>query len=188
MVELAIVIIIIGLLIGGILKGQELVANARIAATITQIKAIAASMSTFQDKYGALPGDMPNATARLPNCPVTNDCGQWPGNGDGQIKSALLDPFAGAPATETLAFFPQLAAADLITGVNPGLGLTWGGDFPAASMAGGFNVGYFGVQGKAPFTALIPANIVHWGHYLVIHKTPSHCCGYRHDAQPSLSY
>ena len=68
LVELAIVMIIIGLLIGGILKGQELINNARVSSSVTQIKGAEAAINTFRDKYAALPGDIANAAARLPNC------------------------------------------------------------------------------------------------------------------------
>ncbi|HPD83403.1 MAG TPA: prepilin-type N-terminal cleavage/methylation domain-containing protein, partial [Alphaproteobacteria bacterium] len=56
LVELAIVMIIIGLLIGGILKGQELIANAAVTSTVAQVKGFEAAMSTFDDKYNAMPG------------------------------------------------------------------------------------------------------------------------------------
>jgi prepilin-type N-terminal cleavage/methylation domain-containing protein len=49
LVELAIVMIIIGLLIAGVLKGQELIANARVTSTVAQVKAIDAAISTFKD-------------------------------------------------------------------------------------------------------------------------------------------
>ncbi|HIL28602.1 MAG TPA: prepilin-type N-terminal cleavage/methylation domain-containing protein, partial [Micavibrio sp.] len=68
LVELAVVMIIIGLLIGGVLKGQELIANAQIASTVAGIKGIDAATSTFNDTYNAFPGDMSNALTRLPNC------------------------------------------------------------------------------------------------------------------------
>jgi prepilin-type N-terminal cleavage/methylation domain-containing protein len=44
LVELAIVMIIIGLLIAGVLKGQELIANARVTSTVAQVKAIDAAI------------------------------------------------------------------------------------------------------------------------------------------------
>ena len=57
LVELAIVMVIIGLLIGGILKGQELIKNAAISATAAQIKAFESAFVTFEDIYQAKPGD-----------------------------------------------------------------------------------------------------------------------------------
>ncbi len=68
LVELAIVMIIIGLLIGGVLKGQELISNAQVSASAAQVKATEAGISTFQDAYGAIPGDMVSPATRIPNC------------------------------------------------------------------------------------------------------------------------
>ena len=61
LVELAIVMMIIGLLIAGVLKGQEMVQNARVTNTIKQINGYQAAFVGFQDKYSALPGDMVNS-------------------------------------------------------------------------------------------------------------------------------
>ncbi len=58
LVELAIVLMIIGLLIGGILKGQELIQNARITSTIRQFKNSDAATLTFLDSHGAFLGDV----------------------------------------------------------------------------------------------------------------------------------
>src|ERR1700740_2066087 len=84
LVELAIVMIIIGLLIGGVLKGQQLITNAQITSTVAQIKAIDAATTSFRDQYAAVPGDMTNPTARVPNCVAGTNCG-IAGNGDGRI-------------------------------------------------------------------------------------------------------
>src|SRR5882757_8429247 len=84
LVELAIVMIIIGLLIGGVLKGQELIANARVASTVSQIKGIDAATSTFQDKYNGMPGDLANANNRLQNC-LAAPCLAAGANGNGLV-------------------------------------------------------------------------------------------------------
>src|SRR5450631_879960 len=83
LVELAIVMIIIGLLIAGVLKGQQLIGNAKVTAQVAQIKAIDAATSTFKDMYAALPGDISNAITRLPNCAAA-PCGVN-GGGDGNV-------------------------------------------------------------------------------------------------------
>ena len=72
LVELAIVMTIIGLLIAGILKGQQLIENARVAATVSQIRAYEAALTTFRDTYGALPGDILNANDKIPGCSNTS--------------------------------------------------------------------------------------------------------------------
>ncbi len=160
LVELAIVMIIIGLLIGGILKGQELIANAQIAATVAQVKAIDGATTTFRDKYDALPGDMATAvtgaTARLANC-----TGCTNGDGNGRLSSA---PTA-APLVEGQNFFRMLSAADLIGGIKNDGSAGWGNIYPEAKIAGGFQPGYsngvtFGLNGAPPA-----------GHYLAIVQT-----------------
>jgi prepilin-type N-terminal cleavage/methylation domain-containing protein len=83
LVELAIVMIIIGLLIAGVLKGQQLIGNAKVTAQVAQFKAIDAATSTFKDMYAALPGDILTPTTRLPNCAAA-PCNVT-GGGDGNI-------------------------------------------------------------------------------------------------------
>src|ERR1700722_13648053 len=80
LVELAIVLTIIGLLIGGILKGQQLITNARVTAQMAQIQGIEAATTTFNDTYQGLPGDLSTALTRVPNC-VTLGCTNGDGNG-----------------------------------------------------------------------------------------------------------
>lgn len=65
LIELSIVLVIIGLLIGGILQGQEMINNTRLKSTVAQVDAITAAAQTFQDKYRALPGDAPAAVATV---------------------------------------------------------------------------------------------------------------------------
>lgn len=109
LVELAVVMVIIGLLIGGVLKGQEMIANAQVTSTIAQTKAIDAATATFRDIFEAFPGDMSDATTRIAGCGACTN-----GDGNNQIDVA---PFA-AIAGESDDFFLMLEAADLVNGVN----------------------------------------------------------------------
>ncbi len=163
LVELAIVMIIIGLLIGGILKGQELVANAEIGATVAQAKAIDAATTTFRDKYDALPGDMRNVATRIANCTGCVD-----GNGNGRLGGATsLDPTA-FPGGEGRTFFPMLSAADLLGGVrNVAANLQWGDLMPAAKVGGGFHAGH-SAGGTLGSNTAAPA-----GHYLALVLNPN---------------
>lgn len=68
LVELAIALMVIGLLIGGILKGQELVENARITRLIKDITNYHTAQAIFESTYSALPGDIRNPVTRIPNC------------------------------------------------------------------------------------------------------------------------
>jgi prepilin-type N-terminal cleavage/methylation domain-containing protein len=158
LVELAIVMIIIGLLIAGVLKGQELIGNARVTATVAQIKGIDAATSTFKDTYAALPGDITTPAARLPNC--AGNC-IAPGNGDGVLGTiAAPQTFATVPAagSEQGAYFAHLNAADLITGIQPNgaVPLSFGGIFPQAKIDG---VGLIAGSIPTPSVATMPAGL-----------------------------
>jgi prepilin-type N-terminal cleavage/methylation domain-containing protein len=167
LVELAVVMIIIGLLIGGVLKGQELIANAQVTSTVAQIKGIDAATTTFRDMFDVMPGDMATPAARLPNCAAA-PC-NIAGNGDSLVNQG--GGFAAAPAVEELGFWAHLNAADLLSGLNPIGGLVWGGNFPAAEIGGGFHVGFS--PGNVALTAgSAPAANMRRGHYLALHNTP----------------
>lgn len=73
LVEIAIVLVIIGLLLGGILKGQEMITQAKIKNVIADITGVSAAMYGYQDRYRALPGDDKGATrwAGGPAVPAT---------------------------------------------------------------------------------------------------------------------
>lgn len=86
LIEIAIVLVIIGLLLGGILKGQELITSARVRNLISQQDGIKAAFYGFQDRYRALPGDYGQATSNLSGGTATAN-----GNGDGTI----LQPTGG---------------------------------------------------------------------------------------------
>ena len=81
LVEIAIVLVIIGLLLGGILKGQELITNAKVRNLADQQNAIKAAVYAFQDRFRALPGDYSQASVNLPT-----GTGTPPINGDGNAQ------------------------------------------------------------------------------------------------------
>lgn len=131
LIELAVVLIIMGLLIGGILKGRELIDSARLKRIASQLNEYRFATSAFLDKYDALPGDFSKAS-RLIQPDLRN------GNGNGIIEGAGL-----APESEALAFWSHLAGAELIG--SPGLqGDQNRGEFgkgaPATSLGGGFTI------------------------------------------------
>jgi len=80
LVEIAIVMVIIGLLLGGVLKGQAIIKNAQIKNLENSANGVATAIYTYQDRYRALPGDDPNANTRFS---VTN------GDGTGTIDDAF---------------------------------------------------------------------------------------------------
>lgn len=108
LIEIAIVLVIIGLLLGGILKGQELITNARVRNLIAQQDGIKAAFFGFQDRFRALPGDY-NAAATNINCaPACTN-----GNGNGQITASGT---AGATTDEFIAVWEHLSKSGFITG------------------------------------------------------------------------
>ena len=56
LVEIAIVMVIIGLLIGGVLKGQEMIKNAKIKRVMKTSDEMRAAVFTYQDRFGYLSG------------------------------------------------------------------------------------------------------------------------------------
>ncbi|MFN7113168.1 MAG: prepilin-type N-terminal cleavage/methylation domain-containing protein [Alphaproteobacteria bacterium] len=163
LVELAIVMTIIGLLIGGILKGQEMIITARVNATIAQVKGYEAAVTTFKDVYDAVPGDMPNASEKLPGCnancnPFAAGAGngqvgavEWLGSWDTQTVSPMPLPPSSA-ADETTLFWLHLLKADMIGGITDAAlrnqAATWGETHPVSKFSGGFVVG----MGNGAFT------------------------------------
>jgi prepilin-type N-terminal cleavage/methylation domain-containing protein len=149
LVELAIVLVIIGLIIGGILKGQELIAGARLKSTLTDIDAIRAASATFQDRYGGFPGDYYQAQAQLgtPNGVTwaTPGCngGDQLCDGDGIIEG-------NGRTNETLLFWQHVTLANLISGIEVAASVddSIGVGLPSASIGGGLAVQYQAIGGR----------------------------------------
>ncbi|PTN31935.1 prepilin-type N-terminal cleavage/methylation domain-containing protein [Desulfonatronum sp. SC1] len=110
LVEIAIVLVIIGLLLGGILKGQEMITNSRVKNAINNIQGVTAAVYAYNDRYSALPGDDRNAAPAR----GTAWSSTTPGNGNGIIGTATGNPFT--TTGENLTFWQHLRAAGFITG------------------------------------------------------------------------
>ena len=107
LIEIAIVLVIIGLLLGGILKGQELITSARVRNLISQQDGIKAAFFGFQDRFRAFPGDYTQATTNIANVAATAACNNGNGNGNGQVEAA---------ANEMVLAWEHLSKAGFITG------------------------------------------------------------------------
>jgi prepilin-type N-terminal cleavage/methylation domain-containing protein len=83
LVEIAIVLVIIGLLLGGILKGQELINSAKVKNLANDFRVIPTYIYAYQDKFKSLPGDDPAADTHLPGGAAADK-----GNGNGVIDGA----------------------------------------------------------------------------------------------------
>ncbi|VAW54883.1 hypothetical protein MNBD_GAMMA05-1840 [hydrothermal vent metagenome] len=140
LIEIAIVLVIIGLLLGGVLKGQELINTARVRALNNTVDGITAAWFSFQDRYRAYPGDYPLAATNLP-APVVAMV-----NGDG---NGLVGDAAGAASpTERSQAWVQLQAAGYITGNFDGLDVAANAyncvlsSCPDNGFGSGLNIGY----------------------------------------------
>lgn len=109
LVEIAIVLLIIGLLLGGVLKGQELIDSAKAKNLAQDLRSIPALVHAYQDKFRALPGDDPAAARHL--CPGGDAC-TVAGNGNGVINGDW-DAVGGV---ETVRFWQHVRLANLMTG------------------------------------------------------------------------
>ena len=97
LVEIAIVMVIIGLLIGGILKAQGMIQNAKVKRVVKQADELRAAVMGFYDKYGMYPGDE--------NQPLIPPGTNSDGNGNGMITNA-----------EVFEVFRDLVRSELIAG------------------------------------------------------------------------
>jgi prepilin-type N-terminal cleavage/methylation domain-containing protein len=146
LVELAVVMIIIGLLLGGVLKGAEIVYNAKYKRTLSDFKSMMAAHYTFVDMYRAIPGDMANATIRVPGCNGANNCANGDGNGMVGTRINNSTHIESTPTIqENIQYWKHLSLADLIKGVNPGASNNpgnslYGESHPEAPVGGGWNV------------------------------------------------
>ncbi len=108
LIEIAIVLVIIGLLLGGVLKGQELINTARVRSLSNNIDGITSAWFSFSDRYRAFPGDYAQAAVNLPNI-------QNSGDGNGLVGDAN-----GTDSPEERALvWSHLQAAGYITGSYP---------------------------------------------------------------------
>ena len=168
LVEIAIVLVIIGLLLGGVLKGQELIDSAKVKNFANDFRNLPLFIYGYQDKFKALPGDDSSVATRHLGASVngvavvaaTTPAGQQ-GNGaiDGAWNSTVLTDesilfwqhvrLAGlaagpttAPTTATLAdFMPKNAAGNII-------GIAAGAHTPIIGLAGTYVACSQGILGK----------------------------------------
>jgi len=110
LVELSIVLVIIGLIIGGVLSGKQILTNAKVTNAINATQAYEAQFQTYMQNYGALPGDDANASTRFSKYPTVSA-----GNslGDGVLTGTFDSSTENA---ETRLAWAGLRAAELIKG------------------------------------------------------------------------
>jgi prepilin-type N-terminal cleavage/methylation domain-containing protein len=112
LIELAIVLVIIGLLLGGVLRGQELINSARVKSLTRDFQNTQVYLYGYQDRFKSIPGDDGRANVRLPGPPAAQIAGA--GVDNGQINGAWFDGFAAG--TEAILFWQHVRLAGLAPG------------------------------------------------------------------------
>jgi prepilin-type N-terminal cleavage/methylation domain-containing protein len=119
LIEISMVLVIVGLIIGSILVGQDLIHAAEIRSTISQPEKFNSAVNTFNLKFNCLPGDCANAA----DWGFANN-----GNGDGIIGMCSASPGC-QPSLQNLVtiapegwfFWQDLSTAGLVVTPNPGI-------------------------------------------------------------------
>ncbi len=139
LIEIAIVLVIIGLLLGGILKGQELINSARVKNLATDFRNIPVFIYAYQDKFRALPGDDAAVVAHTGGTLATT--GSTPGDGiiDGAWNSSTN-------THESFLFWEHIRKA----GLAPGSTNIAATDYPQINAVSG----PVGIQSTKPFTSM----------------------------------
>jgi prepilin-type N-terminal cleavage/methylation domain-containing protein len=116
LVEIAIVLVIIGLLLGGILKGQEMITQAKIKNVMADFSGISAAYHGYQDRYRAIPGDDPGA-ARWPTGLVATSGTAGNGVVSGTYNAVCPTPIVVGSA-ESCHFWAHLRLAGFVSGTG----------------------------------------------------------------------
>jgi len=173
LIEIAIVLVIIGLLLGGVLKGQELINSAKVKNLATDFRNIPVFIYGYQDKFKSLPGDDPTLSGANTHLTGAAACGPagtatticTPGNG--LINGFWNDYNAGS---EAYLFWQHVRLAGLTSGpttIPPSPGA--GDGFRPVNAAGG-EIGIqsgTAVAGAAPIYSDLAKTLPIRGTYII---------------------
>jgi prepilin-type N-terminal cleavage/methylation domain-containing protein len=169
LIELSIALVIIGLIVGGVLVGRDLIKAAEVRATITQIEKYNSAANTFYGKYGYLPGDIPNPYATQFGFLARGTLeGQGDGNGliEGYSPGGGGTPGLNTGEGETTMFWVDLSTARLIddtfntvfpntytipADVTPATTPNLGAIFPQAKIGNGNYIYVYSINGQNRF-------------------------------------
>ena len=115
LIELAIVLVIIGLLLGGVLRGQELINSAKVKNMANDFRSIPVYIYGYQDKFKAFPGDDRAA--------VTHVVATTNGNGNGALEGSWFNNLA--TTSEAYQFWQHVRLANLAPGATNAANLDW---------------------------------------------------------------
>ncbi len=111
LVELSIVLVIIGLIVGGVLSGRQILTNAQTTNTINSFQAYQAQFQTYTQNYGTMPGDDATAQTRFSGAGVPANTSSSNGTLEGAFDSSTAN-------AETRLAWADLRAAGLVKGAG----------------------------------------------------------------------
>lgn len=141
LIELAIVLVIIGLLLGGVLRGQELINSARVKSLTRDFQNVQVYLYTYQDRFKAIPGDDQAANNHVGGTNATNGT-----QANGQIEGQWDSTTAG---DESFLFWEHVRLA----GVAPGPTNTGDANYPPLNTNGS-RLGVQSVNGLTEITGM----------------------------------
>jgi prepilin-type N-terminal cleavage/methylation domain-containing protein len=151
LVEIAIVLVIIGLLLGGVLKGQELITQAKIKNVANDLNGLAAAIYGYQDRYKRLPGDDPGQDRWSIGSTALSA-------GDG--SNTLSGGYASTTDTdETRKFWLNLRLAGFVAGDTSSVAKGSTQPLNAAGGIVGVQTSGLGLTGTIVCTGSLPAKI-----------------------------
>lgn len=148
LIEIAIVLVIIGLLLGGVLKGQELINSAKVKNLATDFRNIPLFIYGYQDKFRALPGDDKAADQHMTGADLTTASGV--GNGVIEGKWDAKDK------AETNLFWQHVRLAGFAAGPTAVSGA--GVDLRPGNSAGG-SIGITNGN-ESPITGIVATYVI----------------------------
>lgn len=111
LIEIAIVLVIIGLLLGGVMKGQELINSAKVKNLAADFKNVSLYIYSYQDKFHSLPGDDAMAASHVTGATTLTTAGVGNGRIDGKWDST-------STTDESYMFWQHVRMAGIATGVT----------------------------------------------------------------------
>jgi prepilin-type N-terminal cleavage/methylation domain-containing protein len=157
LVEIAIVLVIIGLLLGGVLKGQELITQAKIKNVANDFNGLTAAIYSYQDRYKRLPGDDPGQTrwqVGIPAAALTVATNQ--GDGNNQIFGVYEST---TDTDESRKFWLNLRLAGFVAGPTETIATGSAQPINAAGGIVGAQQGGLGLGGLIICSGGLPAKI-----------------------------
>lgn len=154
LVEIAIVLVIIGLLLGGVLKGQEMITQAKIKNLSNDLNGIVSAIYSYQDRYKRLPGDDPGRVRW-----TIAGTALVAGDGNNVIGTAGQDYQSTTDTTENRKFWVDLRMAGFVAGATDTLANASTQPLNAAGGIMGVQSNAFGLVGTVVCTGSLPAKV-----------------------------